>query len=211
MLRNKAFIFLIFYIFIASSFLFSQEMDSSSEPITIIANYKEKIKEMVFATGNVEIHYKDVKLFADSAELNTETKDVYAEGNVLIQMPEEVVSAEEIRMNLDSMQGNIQKGFGMIQPTIFYEAENIEIKDAGVYYFRKAKITSCTQPVPRWKLSSSRAKFKKNDYIDMWNPVFYIKKIPVFYLPYMRYPLAAEMSTGFLTPPLGFSCPTGFS
>jgi len=211
MLRNKAFIFLIIYIFIAGNFLLSQEAGSSSEPITIIAHYKEKIKEMVFATGNVEIHYKDVKLFADSAELNTETKDVYAEGNVLIQMPEEVVSAEEIRMNLDSMQGNLQKGFGMIQPTIFYEADNIERKDAGVYYFRKAKITSCTQPVPRWRLTSSRAKFKKNDYIDMWNTVFYIKKIPIFYLPYMRYPLDEERSTGFLMPQLGFSGSKGFS
>ncbi len=191
--------------------MFSQEADSSSEPITIIANYKEKIKELVFATGNVEIHYKDVKLFADSAELNTETKDVYAEGNVLIQLPEEVVSAEEIRMNLDSLQGNLQKGFGMIQPTIFYEAENIERKDAGVYNFRKAKITSCTQPVPRWRITSSRAKFKKNDYIDMWNPVFYIKKIPIFYLPYMRYPLDEERSTGFLMPQLGFSGSKGFS
>ena len=211
MLRNKSFIFIIFYIFIASNFLLSQESDSSSEQITIIANYKEKIKEMVFATGNVEIHYKDVKLFADSAELNTETKDVYAVGNVLIQMPEEVVSAEEIRMNLDSLQGNLKKGFGMIQPTLFYEAENIERKDAGVYNFRKAKITSCTQPVPRWKLVSSRAKFKKNDYIDMWNPVFYIKKIPIFYLPYMRYPLDEERSTGFLMPQLGFSGSKGFS
>ncbi len=166
---------------------------------------------MVFATGNVEIHYKVVKLFADSAELNTETKDVYAEGNVLIQLPEEVVSAEEIRMNLDSMQGNLQKGFGMIQPSLFYEAENIERKDAGVYNFRKAKITSCTQPVPRWRLTSSRAKFKKNDYIDMWNPVFYIKKIPIFYLPYMRYPLDEERSTGFLMPQIGFSGSKGFS
>jgi lipopolysaccharide assembly outer membrane protein LptD (OstA) len=191
--------------------LLSQEADSSSEPITIIANYKEKIKEMVFATGNVEIHYKDVKLFADSAELNTETKDVYAVGNVLIQMPEEVVSAEEIRLNLDSLQGNLKKGFGMIQPTLFYEAENIERKGTGVYNFRKAKITSCTQPVPRWRLTSSRAKFKKNDYIDMWNPVFYIKKIPIFYLPYMRYPLDEERSTGFLMPQLGFSGSKGFS
>ncbi|HDZ27553.1 MAG TPA: LPS-assembly protein LptD [Candidatus Aminicenantes bacterium] len=211
MSRNKAAIFLIVCIFFTGSFLFGQKEDSSSEPITIIANYKEKIKEMVFAKGNVEIHYKDVKLFADSAELNTETKDVYAVGNVLIQLPEEVVSAEEIRMNLDSLQGNLQKGFGMIQPTLFYEAENIERKDAGVYYFQKAKITSCTQPVPRWKISSSRAKFKKNDYIDMWNPVFYIKKIPIFYLPYMRYPLDEERSTGFLMPQIGFSGSKGFS
>jgi LPS-assembly protein len=214
MSRNKSFMFFIvfiFTIFATANSLFGQEADSSSEPITIIAHYKEKIKEIVFATGSVEIHYKEIKLFADKAELNTETKDVYAEGNVLIQMPEEVVSAEEIRMNLDSLQGNIQKGFGMIQPTIFYEAETIERKDANVYSFRKAKITSCTQPVPRWRLSSSRAKFKKNDYIDMWNPVFYIKKIPIFYLPYMRYPLDKERSTGFLMPQLGYSGQKGFS
>jgi len=182
MFRNKAFISLIvsiFAIFSTASFLISQEADSSSEPITIIANYKEKIKEFVFATGSVEIHYKDIKLFADRAELNTETKDVYAEGNVLVQMPEEVVSAEEIRMNLDSL--------------------------------RKPIITTCTQPVPRWKLSSSRAKLKKDDYIDMWNPVFYIKKIPVFYLPYMRYPLKEDRSTGFLMPKLGYSGSKGFS
>jgi LPS-assembly protein len=211
MLRNKASIFLIFYIFIAGTFLLSQEAGSSSEPITIIANYKEKIKELVFATGSVEIHYKDIKLFADKAELNTETKDVYAVGNVLVQMPEEVVSAEEIRMNLDSGQGKLQKGFGMIQPTIFYEAENIERKGANVYSFQKPKITSCTQPVPRWKLTSSRANFKRNDYIEMWNAVFSIKKIPIFYLPYMRYPLDEERSTGFLMPQLGYAGSKGFS
>jgi len=205
------FIVFIFTIFATANFLLGQEGGPSSEPITIIANYKEKIKELVFAKGSVEIHYKNIKLFADRAELNTETKDVFAEGNVLVQMPEEVVTAEEVRMNLDSMQGNLQKGFGMIQPTIFYEAENIERKDANVYSFHKAKITSCTQPVPRWKLSSSRAKFKKNDYIDMWNPVFYIKKIPIFYLPYMRYPLDEERSTGFLMPQLGYSGGKGFS
>jgi hypothetical protein len=45
----------------------------------------------------------------------------------------------------------------------------------------------------------------------MWNPVFYIKKIPIFYLPYMRYPLDEERSTGFLMPQLGFSGSKGFS
>ncbi len=191
--------------------MFSQEVDSSSGQITIIANHKEKIKELVFATGNVEIHYRNVKLFADKVELNTETKEVYAEGNVLVQMKDEVLSAEEIRMNLDSMHGNLQRGFGMIQPTIFYEAENIERKNTNLYSMRKPKITSCTQPVPRWRLSSSRANFKRNDYIELWNAVFTIKKIPIFYLPYMRYPLKKERSTGFLIPKVGYSGQKGFS
>jgi hypothetical protein len=46
--------------------------------------------------------------------------------------------------------------------------------------------------------------------MEMWNPVFSIKGIPVFYLPYMRYPLDKERSTGFLMPQLGYSGQKGF-
>ncbi len=197
-------------LFFTGNFLYSQEPDSSSEPITIIANYKEKIKEMVFATGDVEIHYKNMKIFADRVDFNTETKDVYAEGYVVIQFPEEVVSGVNVHMNLDSSEVEIKKGFGMLQPNIFYEAETIERKNTDVYIFRDARMTSCTQPVPRWNFSCSRANFKKNDYLEMWNSVFSIKKIPVFYFPYIRYPLS-DRSTGFLMPKLGFSGSKGFS
>ncbi|UCC41887.1 MAG: LPS-assembly protein LptD [Candidatus Aminicenantes bacterium] len=178
---------------------------ASDDTITIKANYKEQLEERIFATGDVEIHYKNIKLFADSIELNTETKDVFARGNVVIQMPDEQLSVEEILINLDSTEGTLQKGFGLVQPTVRYEAETIERKDANFYRFHKASITSCTQTNPRWKFSFSKANFKKNDYIEMWNSVLSIKKIPVFYLPYMRYPLGKEKSTGFLTPQLGFS------
>jgi len=189
---------LMTWVLFVGNFLFSQE-------ITIKANYKEQTRERIFAQGNVEIHYKNVILFADRVELDPETKDVFAEGNVVLRMPDEVVSVEEIRVNLDTMQGTLQKGYGMIQPSVYWEAETIERKNDNVYSLSKAKVTSCTQRVPRWKLSSYKANFKRNDYIEMWHTLLTIKKIPVFYLPYMRYPLDKEKSTGFLTPQLGFS------
>ena len=190
----------ITFLFIAR-FLFCQE----DEGLKIIAQYKEQMQERIVATGNVEVHYKDIKLFADRIELNTETKDVYAEGNVVIHLPEEIANCEKIRFNLDSSQGEFEKVFGMIQPTIIYEADSIKRKSANLYSFRKARLTSCTQAVPRWQFSCSRANLKKGDYIEMWNSVFSIRKIPLFYFPYMRYPLDRERATGFLMPQLGFS------
>jgi len=210
MLRNKTvFLLLILLLFSGKVFPQSQEGFPSGE-IKIIAHYKEKIKEQIFASGNVEIHYREVKIFADRIELHLETKDVYAEGNVIIQTPDEVISCEKLFFNLDSSQGELEKVRGRIQPTIFYEAESVERKDVNLYSFRKARLTSCTQPLPRWKFSCSRANFKKDDYMEMWNSVFAIKGIPVFYLPYMRYPLEKERSTGFLTPQLGYSGQKGF-
>ena len=209
MLKNKALIYLIFSIFFASSFLFSQEESSSSERLIIIAQTKERIGDVVFAWGNVEIHYKDIKLFADRAEINTETKDVYAEGNVAIHMPEEVVSGEEAHINLDSSEAEIKNAFGMMQPNMRYEAEIIKRTGENIYNFQKAKITSCTQPVPRWSFSCSRISLKKDEYMEMWNYVLYIKKIPVFYFPYISYPLM-ERKTGFLMPQYGNSGQKGF-
>ena len=207
MVKNKAIILFVTSFLIIGNLLLSQE----DETVLIIANYKEKLKEIILATGNVEIHYKDIILFADWAELNTATKDVHARGDVTIHLPDEFMTAEEIYINLDSSEGELKKAFGRIQPTIVYEAEQINRNNSNVYNLRKAKITSCTQPNPRWRFSASRANFKKNDYIEMWNAVFSIKKIPIFYLPYMRYPLDEERSTGFLMPQLGYTGQKGFS
>ncbi len=205
MAKSKRVFLFIAIVFISCPQLIGQQTQFSSEEITIIANYWEKKGDLISATGNVEVHYQNITLIADGAEVDVETKDVYAWGNVTILLPEENVRCEELRFNLDSSQGELKNVFGMIQPTIIYQAESIDRKSENLFGFEKAKITTCAQPVPRWQFSCSRANFKKDDYMEMWNAVFRIKKIPVFYLPYMRYPLNRERATGFLMPQGGYS------
>lgn len=182
----------------------------TAEP-KIIARTQEFIQNLVRAEGNVEVEYKSLKLFADRIELNMDTKDIFAEGHVVIQTPDEVISAERIFFNLDSTLGKMENAFGMVQPDIRYQAESIEKKAENIYIFGKSQFTSCTQPVPRWKFSCARANLKRGDFIEMWGALVSIKKIPIFYLPYMRYPLDKEGATGFLMPLVGYSRVKGFS
>jgi len=205
MSKSKLIFLLFFFVFFSWTFLSGQQTKFSSEEITIIARHWEKKGDLLSATGNVEVYYQNITLLADGAEVDIETKDVFAWGNVTILSPEENTSCEEIRFNLDSSQGELKNVTGMIQPSIFYQAESIERKNQDLYGFKKASITTCAQPVPRWRFSCSRANFKKDEYMEMWNAVFRIKKIPVFYLPYMRYPLDRDRATGFLFPQGGFS------
>jgi LPS-assembly protein len=186
------------------------ESGGPEAPVTVLARNWEKTKERIFAQGDVEVHYKDLKLFADQVEVNTETKDVVAVGNVVIQSPDQVISAEKVFYNLDSREHTLEHATGMIQPDIFYQAEMIEGQGRDSFSLTKAKLTSCTQPTPRWNFSCSRANLKRNDYVEMWNSVFRIKKIPVFYMPYFRYPLDRERSTGFLMPQIGYTKIKGF-
>jgi LPS-assembly protein len=177
--------------------------------LTIKANKWERKQDVVMAWGNVEIHYKNMKLLADYIQVNIENKDVLAEGNVAFHLPEEVIRMKAIRINLDSVQGSLDEVMGMIQPSVYYEAESLEMKERYEYILNKARLTSCAQPVPRWLFTCSKAVFKKNDYVAMWNAVFRIKNFPVFYMPYFRYPLDQDKSTGFLMPQVGYSASKG--
>lgn len=178
--------------------------------IKVIAETKERTKDRVIAVGNVEVRYKELALFADRVELDPEKKDVVAEGHVVLQSPQEVLSAERASFNLDSSRGELVNVFGMLQPSLYYETLSVEKKADNFYSLDKGRITTCAQPVPRWDFRFSRADFKKDDYMAMWNMVLAVKKVPVFYFPYFRYPLNRERATGFLTPQAGFSGPKGF-
>jgi LPS-assembly protein len=195
----------------AAPLLSAQQTVSTYKGMTIYANSQEKIEARVFANGAVEIRYKDIRIFADKIDIDINTKDVLAFGHVTIQLPNETINAEKMTLNLDTRQGTLDRALGRIQPDILYESGSIERKSDNLYAFGKMSFTSCTQPTPRWQFSCARANFKKNDYMEMWGAVFRIKKIPIFFLPYMRYPLDRDRSTGFLMPQAGYNQIKGFS
>ena len=193
------------------TWMFAQNPPSSSE-VRIVAEHKERTKDMFRAWGQVRVQYKELTLFADWVELNLETKDVLARGNpVTLHLPGETVSMLELQGNLDSTEGFLEKVYGEVKPTLTYAADSVERKNQDLYHMKNVWFTSCSQPTPRWRFTASKANFKKNDYVEMWNSVLYLKKVPVFYLPYFRYPLDEERSTGFLMPNAGFNGQKGFT
>ncbi|MDH4198040.1 MAG: LPS assembly protein LptD [Candidatus Aminicenantes bacterium] len=179
--------------------------------VRIISGGLKRDKELVIAEKDVEIQYGDLELFADRAEYNSETKDVLVEGNVVIRMPKEVISAERAVGNLETRMFRIEKAFGMVQPTVFYRAQEIDRQDPNLYALRKASLTTCSQAVPRWEFSFRRAELVKGSHVSMWGAVFRLKNVPVFYLPYMRYPLERERTTGLLSPEIGYTEHKGFT
>ncbi len=188
------------------------QAEAADGQLQVLARTHGKTKEgRVFAFGDVEIRYKDARLFADHVEIDPETKDVVAEGNIAIHLPDEVISAERVTGNLETKTFKLEKAKGMIQPTVFYSAEEVEKKAGNFYRLSAARLTSCSQPVPRWEFSFRKADLLKDEYAAMWNTVFRIKKVPVFWWPYLRYPLNRDRSTGFLMPQIGYSGNKGFT
>ena len=205
--------------------------------------------DRIIADGNVEVHYKNIILYADHLEADSRTKDVLAVGKVTLHIGEEdkkpkavpgqaakptppppalvvnedgtlsppppptaayeVVSADRLEFNLDTAQGKMEKAFGMIETSLWYRADSVK-REGDIYKMDKMSFTACAQPNPRWGFTCARANLKKDDYIDMWGATLRIKSVPVFYWPYMRYPLNRDRATGFLTPEIGYTGVKGF-
>lgn len=112
----------------------------AQEEITVYARNQEKTKDRIFLAGDVEVRYKDLRLFADRVEIDPKTKDCVATGNVTVQLPNESLSAEKMFVNLETKQGRMEKADGMVQPTIFYHAASVDKQDQNLYKLLKARI-----------------------------------------------------------------------
>jgi LPS-assembly protein len=180
-------------------------------PFKIQAENQEITEERIVASGNIEISWKEYRIYADYMEYNPKTREITARGRVTMSSNETVLSGEKLQFNLKDRTGVMYEVYGQNPPTVRYRTNQLNQVDNDTLTFKKIEFTSCSQCVPRWKITCTKGKIKKEKYIEMSNAVLKFKKIPVFYIPYIRYPLEKDgRATGFLFPNIGTSNWRGF-
>lgn len=162
-------------------------------------------KNLVIGRDAVDIEYRGMDLQADYVEYNLETADVKARGNVAVEDGSSILFCEELELNLRTRTGIIRKGELFLEPT--YYLTGVELRRLG---FDKYKVidgyyTACQAETPAWTVKSGEANAEVRGYLTTKDSSLQIKKIPVFYSPYLLFPLKRDRSTGFLAPRVGYS------
>ena len=210
-MKRKTLILIIFLIICVLEAAAQVPQRSTELPIILKAEHQEFTEDKVIASVNVEISWEEYRVYADYMEYNLKTKEIMAKGRVTMISRETVLSGEKLQFNLKDRTGVLYDVYGQVPPSVTYKTDKLTQVDNDTLTFDKINFTSCNQLVPRWKFSCSRGKIKKEKYIAMNHVVFKIKKIPVFYVPYLRYPLNdSGRATGFLFPGIGRSNLRGF-
>lgn len=160
--------------------------------------------------GYVDIQYKDIRLQADHAEFDVNTKDLTASGNVVLDQEGQRITGDRLELNMDSKLGTMYNVFGYVPPQIFFWGEKLDKLGDVEYKLYNGTFTECSQLVPHWQLNTTSARMTINDYIHFKNFEMEAKKIPIFYSPYMMWPIKRERATGFLFPALGPNSRKGF-
>jgi len=158
------------------------------------------------ALGRVHLQKGELSLTSDQVEWNTETGDAIARGEVRVVEPSGEMSASEMRFNLESGSGQLREARVFIKEHNFRLAgDEIERFDELNYRITGGSFTTCDGEKPSWKFGANRLDVTVGRYARAKHVLFYIRDIPVLYLPYIIYPVKTERESGLLMPRFGVS------
>jgi lipopolysaccharide assembly outer membrane protein LptD (OstA) len=173
----------------------------------------ERDRDVYTARGNVRIIQPGRSLTADWVAFSNTTRRGVATGHVVIEDQGQKLDADVIHFQLDDLRGVLLGGRLEGKNTPFL-ATGDEVRKLGEqeYEFRKGTFTTCRCPDDGrkpWVLRAEQAELEIGGYGTARNTVVDILGVPVFWLPWMRYPLLTDRASGLLFPVFNSSSRTG--
>jgi lipopolysaccharide export system protein LptA len=161
------------------------ELAPQKQPIEITAtgdtNYKDGLAT---AHGNVVIHSGDSDIYADSVQYNPKTREVFAEGHVRIYRAAGLFVGERAIYNIDTQK--IQAVEMRTDKTPYLVGgEKVTTISEGSFLVSKGTFTTHDSSNPDFRLQAKTLRIYENDRVIFENVTFYVKKVPIFWWPYL--------------------------
>ncbi len=153
----------------------------------------------------VDIRCGDFRIQADTVVYDPRTKQGRAEGSVVLDWSTNRISGARLEFDLEKQTGTMEEATGWVEPEVILQARAITRLDEENVLLEDGTFTSCTQPVPYWSFRISRGLFHLDHYAHLRHVRMNVGKVPVFYLPWMLWPIKGDRATGFLFPEWGVS------
>jgi LPS-assembly protein len=162
---------------------------------------------IIYVNKDVVIYSERYLITAERAKYNTDTKDLELFGNInIIQGSENMVRSEYLFMNLEKDLGNFSMPFFFNQESKLWLRCDNATMSPDYYMVKKVVTSSCDIEKPDWKISFSKGELNRNSsFLHLYNALFYIKNVPVLYLPYFAFPTDKTRRTGLLRPEIGYT------
>ena len=157
--------------------------------------------------GNVELFRRKETIHSDSAVYDQSKQEVFLKGNVHFRSDVLEFNADSMRSYLDSDRSEIfEPHFYLTDKHFNGIAERIDRLDANTTFLYKTTLTTCDIGTRDWYLSSSKMKLNHAKGVGTsTNTVLRLKKVPIFYFPWISFPISEDRRSGFLYPTIGRS------
>jgi LPS-assembly protein len=182
------------------------------ERVVLTAENQRATENTWHGDGEVHVIYQDIEIHCDEVVYDRSTGDLVARGNVIVDRGPSRFTADSARFNLTDKTGIFYDATAFIDPMYTFTGREIEKLDETHYRIDRATFTTCsTEGRPPWSFHVRKAKIEVEGLGRFSSAAMRVQGVPVFYLPYMVWPVKQERAAGLLMPRLGYSNRRGFN
>jgi LPS-assembly protein len=174
-------------------------------------------EKTVTASGDVVMRQRGATIRADHVDYDVTDQTAVATGHVRLEREGDIVMGPRLVYHLDTESGEIE------QPVFEFprkdqrriatrgSAARAVLEPGNKSRLFNASYTSCPAPREDWILRVGELDVDSFRNVgNASNTTLYFLGVPIFYSPYLTFPLDNKRKTGFLTPTLGTSGKSGF-
>jgi LPS-assembly protein len=194
-------------------------------PVRIEAIEQEKDGAVYKLRGKVKVDYGTYTIRADRATYNSDSGEVEAEGNLLLEggPNNEHIEASRGKYNLQDETGRFEDSVGSVgfrlksrravfttTNPFFFTGRVVEKLGPDHYMVTDGTVTTCELPRPKWEFAAHRVNIEVGGHATIYHSNFRLEGIPILYFPFATHPLQKNpRQSGFLIPSIGRSSTRG--
>lgn len=183
----------------------SADQDANAQPVEVDADRLEaKQGGTAVYEGDVKVRQGVRKFDSDYAQLDQKSRDVIAIGNIYYNDGQITVTSDKtLNSNLDTKNSELEEGKYQVhgspvrgfaeKVTMTNNNQNITLEGA--------QYTTCPPGQEAWTLKAGSIDIDQSEVFgEAWNASLWLYDYPVFYFPYINFPIKDERKTGLLYP-----------
>lgn len=161
--------------------------------------------------GRVQLHHKEIYLEADQVDYLSERHELEASGNLYLFKPGFRATGEHLRMNTENEQAELNRAeYRFLRQNARGRADRLRIIDSNNSEYDNITYTTCEPGDDAWLLKAKQLQINEQTGLGKaYHATFRIQNLPVFYTPYLSFPIDDRRMSGFLSPTFGGSDETG--
>lgn len=161
--------------------------------------------------GDVRLRKGPLYLTSDQASLNAARDHAELNGNIGVRQEGLLLrgAAGEYQLDTEHLKMS-QAHYVLHDQRLRGSAWTLEQGADGIVNLQDSSITSCSPGDNAWRLVAGRIKLNRDSgFGDAYNVRMEILKVPMFYWPWLRFPIDNRRHTGLLSPTISWSMSSG--
>ena len=190
---------------------FDENLAVNQQPLYSDADSSEYEQGVTHLRGNVELRQGDQKISGDYVRLDNNEGIVDIIGHVEFRRPNMVMQSDDASFDTANSSAQLnQAQLALPSNELRSTAQSIDYHSDGTVTMNKGSFTFCPPGNNAWAIHSNKVDLDPSAGFGVAkHAILKIGAVPVFYLPWMSFPIDDQRHSGFLFPTLGSSSQMG--